>query len=451
MNLILFFFIATIFTLTLGEFGQFPFGNTDFSVSIMDILLTISLCALLIWNIGIKKNTKLPKNFIYLIVFWAIGILSLFLSLDLSGWLYLVRFIIYSSTFYLTYHLVRSRILGLDEFLTLIKVTTVTLGVLGLAQLIIYPDLSVLGAYGYDPHKSRVFSTFLDPNFLGAFLNFGLITISYELLNKKFYNFKNLWDENKWSLISALILSTAILLTFSRSAYLMTFISLSIILVAKNLKLLGIFAVFMLLLYLVFPAFSQRINGALNFDDSASERVSSWEKGLIIFQQNPGLGVGFNNIRPYSQKLELVKLFSSDGGNSGAGVDSSLIFVLATTGLIGFLAYLLFFVRNLADMFNTLTFNIKESYVLKLQPLKILNSGLKIPGLGKWYRETNASPLKPNPLTLPLFALTLGLVANSFFINSLFFPPIMIIWFSFLGVFLGSQPEARTASSAEDL
>src|SRR3989344_2392489 len=99
MNLILFTFIAAFFTLSLGEFGQFPFGNTDFSVSVFDILLTLSLSALLVWNIAIKKNLKMPRNFPYLIIFWAIAILSLFFSLDLSGWLYLIRFVIYASTF----------------------------------------------------------------------------------------------------------------------------------------------------------------------------------------------------------------------------------------------------------------------------------------------------------------------------------------------------------------
>ena len=169
MNLILFLFIATFFTLSLGEFGQFPFGNTDFSVSIFDILLTLSLSTALIWNIAVKKNLKLPRNFLYLIIFWAIAILSLFFSLDLSGWLYLLRFIIYSATFYLAFHLVKSKILSLNEFLTLIKITSITLAVLGFVQLIFYPDLGVLSDLGYDPHKYRLFSTFLDPNLLGTF------------------------------------------------------------------------------------------------------------------------------------------------------------------------------------------------------------------------------------------------------------------------------------------
>lgn len=439
MNLILFLFIATFFSLTLGEFGQFPFGKTDFSVSIMDILLTLDLSALLIWNIAIKKNLKLPRNFLYLTVFWTIGILSLFFSLDLSGWLYLLRFIIYSSTFYLSFHLIKSRILNLNEFLTLVKITTVALGVLGLIQLIIYPDLEILSSLGYDPHKNRVFSTFLDPNLLGAFLNFGLVTLIYELLNKKFTTVKNFLKENKLDLLWTIISSAAVLLTFSRSAYLMLVVSLLVILAVKNKKLLIFFSAAVVVLYLVFPAFNARIQGAINIDRSASERFSSWDKGLLIFQQNPILGVGFNNIRNYSQNLDLIKLFSADGGNSAAGVDSSLIFILATTGLIGFISFVLFLVRNLSDLISSLTYNARAFYSVKFKPVKFMTKVLEIPGLGKWYKEGsgNNSEIKPNGLSLPLFALTLGLIANSFFVNSLFFPPIMIIWFAYLGVFYG--------------
>jgi O-antigen ligase len=448
MNLILFLFIATFFSLSLGEFGQFPFGKTDFSISIMDFLLTLDLSALLIWNIAIKKNLKLPRNFLFLTVFWAIGILSLFFSLDLSDWLYLLRFIIYSSTFYLSFNLVKSRILSLDEFLTLIKITTVALGVLGLIQLILYPDLEILSALGYDPHKNRVFSTFLDPNLLGAFLNFGLVVLVYKLLNKKFTTAKEFLRENRLDLLWTTTLSAAVLLTFSRSTYLMLVVSLLIILAVKSRKLLAIFAGFVLVLYLVFPAFNARIQGAINIDRSASERFSSWDKGLLIFQENPIIGVGFNNIRNYSQNLDLIKLFSPDGGNSGAGVDSSLIFILATTGLVGFISFVLFLIRNLSDLVSSLTYNVGALYSLKFKPVKFMTKVLEIPGLSKWYKEGSGNnyAIKPNDLSLPLFALTAGLIANSFFINSLFFPPVMIIWFSSLGVFYGLGEEEGAGS-----
>lgn len=438
MNLILFLYIASFFSLTLGEFGQFPFASTGFSISITDILLSFNLTAILIWNIAIKKNLKLPNNFIFLIIFWAVGIFSLFLSLDLSGWFYLLRFVIYSSTFYLTYHLVKTKILGLDEFLALLKVTSITLAVLGFFQLIFFPDLEILSYLGYDPHKYRLFSTFLDPNFLGTFLSFSLACLIYDLTTKHFSNLSLYLKDNKWSLISVLILGLAILLTFSRSAYLISGIALLIILSVRSYKLLAGFLLLVVILYLVLPAFNNRIQGAINIDKSAGERFSSWEKGLIIFQENPALGVGFNNVRNYTQTSNLLKVFTPDGGNSGAGIDSGLIFVLATTGLVGFLSFITFLIRLISDQVSSFTTNIKAFYTIKLRPFKFMDQVTKLPGIGTWYRDSSSTKkLRYTNLSLPLLALSLGLLANSFFINSLFFPQIMFVFYSMQGVFYG--------------
>lgn len=439
MNLIFFLFIAAFFTISLGEFGQFPFGNTDFSVSTLDILLTLSLSVLLVWNIGIKKNLKVPQNFVFLTFFWAIGIISLFFSLDLGGWLYLVRFIIYSSCFYLSFHLIKSGILNPKEFFNLLKITGAVLAILGFGQLIVYPDLEPLTLLGYDPHKYRLVSTFLDPNLLGAFLTFSFVLTFWELLGKPFGNFRSFIKSNKWDVIVATLIGVALILTFSRSAYLMLFISLFSILIFKNRKVLIAVVIFGIISYFVFPPIADRIDGALNIDASANERFSSWDKGLTIFQQNPILGAGFNNIRAYSQKLELLKTFSADGGNSGSGVDSSLIFILATTGLVGFLSFMIFIVKIISDLVASATEKTKFFYNLQFQPVKLLQQIYKLPGLNKWYKEESPEKksIKENFLSLPLLGLTIGLIINSFFINSLFFSPIMFVWYSLLGVFYG--------------
>ncbi len=436
MYLILFFYIAAFFSLSLGEFGQFPFGSS-FSISITDILLSFNFAALLVWNIGIQKNLKLPSGFIFLIIFWALLILSLFFSLNLSGWLYLIRFIIYSSTLYITYSLVKSKILNLQEIFSLLKIVTVALAVIGLLQLLFFPDLESLANIGYDPHKNRIFSTFLDPNFLGTFLNFALVILIYQLVSAPFESAGRYLKDHKWQLVTSLLLFVTVILTYSRSAYLMLAISLGIVLMVKNLKLLAGFAVITLILFLTFPPFNQRINGAFKVDKSAAERFLSWDKGITIFQNQPILGVGFNNIRNYSIDKKLVETYSANGGNAGAGIDSSLIFILATSGILGFLGFALFLTRVITNIFSSLSADIKSFYTLKIGQIKFLNQIFKIPALSRWYKEDSpaAAAFKYSALSLPLFSLTAGLLAGSFFINSLFYPPVMFIWFSLLGVF----------------
>lgn len=400
MYLVFFLYIATFLSLTLGEFGQFPFGQTQFSISLTDVILMATLTFLLIWNIAIKKNLKVPKNFYLLTGFWGIGFLSLFFNFNFSGWLYLFRFIIYSSAFYLSFHLVKSGILNTYEFLKLVVGVSLFLVFLGFVQLIFFPDLEVLSIYGYDPHKYRLFSTFLDPNYIGTFLNFGIILIFAQLLRKKFDNFKHFISENRGMLISLMVLLSGVILSFSRSAYLMLFTSIFIILAFKKRMLLVVLFLIPVILYLIFPAFSDRVNGAIFIDDSAKERFYSWDKGLAIFQTHPIFGVGFNNLREVSENLNLNKTYSADGGNAGSGIDSSLLFVLATTGLIGLISFGAFLGR--------VFYNLAQRMI--------------------YHNDSSA---------LVVFALFSGLILNSFFINSLFFPAILFLWFSLMGVFQG--------------
>src|SRR3989344_3504700 len=101
MNLIWFLTIGLIFSLVLGEFGQFPFASSVFSISLTDILLLITFFFLLIWQVGIKKEIKIFSHFKFLLLFWLVAFLSLVLSNNFSGVFYLVRFILYSLSFYL--------------------------------------------------------------------------------------------------------------------------------------------------------------------------------------------------------------------------------------------------------------------------------------------------------------------------------------------------------------
>lgn len=75
---------------------------------------------------------------------------------------------------------------------------------------------------------------------------------------------------------------------------------------------------------------------------SVNSRLVAYQEATEIFLNQPVIGVGFNMYR-YSQH---EKGFLKENGNaqswltnhSGAGVPNSYLFVLATTGLTGFIA-----------------------------------------------------------------------------------------------------------------
>src|SRR5258708_2952386 len=178
MNLVWFLSIATLLSSILGEFGRFPFGAPG-AIGINDIFLVITLFFFSIWQIGIQKKMFWEGCFKWLVVFWLIGFLSLIISHNLTGVFCLVRFILYSSLFCLGFLLIKTKQISIHNLLNLYLVVGVIFLFLGFVQLIFFPDLETLKFFGFDPHQGRLTSTFLDPNFTGAFLNiFFLISLT---------------------------------------------------------------------------------------------------------------------------------------------------------------------------------------------------------------------------------------------------------------------------------
>lgn len=384
MNLVWFLTIGTVLSLILGEFGQFPFGS-NLSISLTDILLGITLTFLFIWQIGIKKQLLMPFGFKLLILFWIIAAASLLFSKNFGGGLYLVRFIFYSLSFYLGYILVKS---NLVKDLNLIKLLIIPISLFTLAgfvQLLVMPDLARLEEFGYDPHKNRLVSTFLDPNFAGAFLNIGLIYSTFLFIKEKKF---------KWLLI-CLSLFLAIILTFSRSSYLMFIIGIGLTGIFKFRKLLVVLIAALIIIYALTPRIQERIQGIWNLDITAAERIESWRVGMEIFKKQPLGGVGFNNLSSALEEYNLLRTHQDLNTHSVSGVDSSLIFVLATTGIIGFVSFLAFW-----------------GYIL----LKFMKD-------------------RKDELSLVTALLIVALIINSQFINSLFYPPIMLTIFLISGAF----------------
>ena len=64
---------------------------------------------------------------------------------------------------------------------------------------------------------------------------------------------------------------------------------------------------------------------------SIEQRFDNYREGIGLWQKSPIFGLGFNALRYYR---------NDPISHSAGGLDSSLLFVLATTGVVGLLAYL---------------------------------------------------------------------------------------------------------------
>ena len=341
----------------------------------------LDFSAFLICLFGIYKlkfKLKKPDSIIiYGLFFILIALLSLIftpLHLTFSEFMisfsYTLRFLIYLLFFWIIYSGV------FKEFKKNIRFTLlfsgIGLSILGLLQFVLFPNLQSLQNQGWDPHYFRTVSTFLDPNFAGAYFVLTLLLL-----------IQNFAIAKKWNLFIFTIVYIALLTTFSRSSYIMFLISgiiLSILRKSRKLFISTIilFAILMLGFYL-YTLLVAKPRG-IDREQSASYRLGTWENGLAIFQKSPILGVGFNAYKYALDKYHLSdsQFLQSRGATTN---DSSLLYVLSTTGIVGFLIYSLFL-------------------------FSIIKQGL----------------INNKFLVAAIF----GLIIHSFFANSLFYPFILI-------------------------
>lgn len=221
----------------------------------------------------------------------------------LTGSLYLARFLAYSLLINLTVKPVY-----------LIWFSSLIAG-FGLIQYLLVPDTRWLLALNWDEHYYRLLSTLLDPNFTGIILVLGLILIY-------FYRPK---ARGLYGLHLA-----ALWLTYSRSSYLALFSALAVLAVLKKKFKLILLAVAFAASLLLLP----RPGGEgvkLERIMSVKQRLSNYRLGLEFWRQSPVFGLGFNTLRYFRD---------NQASHSASGLDSSLIFVLVTSGVVGLLVYL---------------------------------------------------------------------------------------------------------------
>jgi O-antigen ligase len=390
MNLIFFLTIGTVLISVLGEFGKYPFGAVGNSINFLDLMVAFTTSFFLIWKIAIKKELDFFYVQKWLLFFVGIGLISLFVNQNFSGSFYLIRFGLYSLFFSIGYSLIKTD----QKWGDVVQICIIGIGfiavLVGFLQLIFFPNLTSLSSYGYDPHINRLAGAFLDPNFLGAYLS-----MTYGVCLIKFIQ-----NKNKYLIFLLISFTLAIILTFSRSAWLMFFIiNLCAIWFLPKKIIVGIVLIG-LLFFLFVPRVQQRLRGGFQVDISASERLSSWNKGIQLFRINPVFGIGFNNIRAVSIENNLLKPFTADGGNSGGGVDSSWLLIFATTGLLGGFVFIYWYFKLISQL------------------------------LQKYFKYQQIE-------YLVLAGILIALFINSQFINSLFYPPIMVCLFLLIGVYYG--------------
>ncbi len=333
-----------------GQFTRIPlyFLPGEVSLYLTDLIVGVIGIVGGIW--GKNKITPLNKTFcIFLIAaLFSLTLASTRLSLNqtlISG-LYLIRLLFYGLFFSTVYNLIQNdkeKKLVLDSLVLVGCATAIG----GLIQYFLYTDLRSLLFFGWDEHVNRVAGTFLDPNFTSIILVFTTLLIfglshqmtgaSHQLTGASHLGGVR-WLQQvspaRWILVSVIFFT--LLLTYSRSGYLAFVAGLAVYsIILKNIRIwvLGI----ALLMVGIFVLPKETSEGTkLARTTSINLRIENWQESLELFLAHPVFGVGFNSLR-YVREPGVEKYGPS---HAASGVDNSFLFVLATTGVVGFIAFL---------------------------------------------------------------------------------------------------------------
>ncbi|MBI3341883.1 O-antigen ligase family protein [Candidatus Curtissbacteria bacterium] len=401
MELVKYLLIACLGSTVIGQLIRLEFFPTA-ALTLTDVIVLATDVVFVILALTLKKSLNLKtKLFVPAIVFTlfalatnVLAILNLPQAQVFASSLFLFRFLsLVFIAFVVSATVSRQKI---TNWVNLMLTFGLVFAVVGILQLIFFPDLSAYTVYGWDPHQKRVFSTFLDPNFTGfANVIFFNVAIACFLFAKRPY--KKL---DYYYLIVAIFSFISLILTFSRSSYLAFMAAIAVIGLVKSPKLFLIAAFAFLSLFLLVPQMQARIVGAFRFDDTSQARVESWQNGLAVFEKNPVFGTGFNTFRYVQARDNLFTNESPLGGHSGSGVDSSLLLVAATTGIVGEIIFLTLF------LFVFLSVKKKAT---------------------------------KNPIKLAACATIVSIFVHSQFVNSLFFPQIMLLFWFLIGLTLAND------------
>lgn len=342
-------------------------------------------------SVFLKRTIKSqPINALLLFLFW--GAFSLLLNMFnfspqeiVSSFMYWIRLCIYI-IFFISITSLSGKVKKNITYFMLLTATSFT--VIGLLQYNYYPNLGNLYYLGWDEHLYRVFSTLFDPNFAGVvyalFLPFLLSLIILRKNSKLFLVFLTLL------LLTAV---SALFLTYSRTGYVVGIVSVtSLLILLKKIKYLFLLLVVSILGIVLVPKDLRSEGVHLLRTASIYSRIDANIQGFQIFKSSPLYGVGFNTLR-YVKVNKLDVKSSQYEDHSLSGVPNSYVFVLATTGIVGFVLFSFFIWSSLKYFYY---------------------KSLSTQNLGKLY-------------TVVAFSTLSGITFGSFFEN-LFFYQFILFW-----------------------
>jgi O-antigen ligase len=232
-----------------------------------------------------------------------------------------------------------------------VSAIVVLLGI-GFIQILFFPQLAALPASllalsggGWDPHEGRLVSSWLDPNFFGAFAGLALL---YAV--GSFFTQSSTRRSQIFFLVLTLALGVAGILTQSRSSVIAAVAAVFILSPLILLRLasqrttgllpavIGLGSLAVIVVGLAALGLGDRLAGLLTQDPTVQLRLDSLVIVWRMAKEHPLVGVGYNAFQFAARDAGL-----SDGVSlhSRAGADNSFLTLAVTTGIPGLLLFCL--------------------------------------------------------------------------------------------------------------
>lgn len=330
-----------------------------------DIIL---YCLALVYLIGLLIYKKERQNLFYIIknifndnILLSIAslnllmYLSVFIAIDKrAAFTNSIRFSMYIFVFYLISYKIKS----LKQISTIIKCFIFTSFLSGIYSLIQIGYIFYLG-YKIDP-SIRISSFLENPNNLSAYSILSIFIVVSLLINSKNKKFKVLYA----SLLALLLVN--IIFSQSRSALLAIVFGFLLFAILWNRKFLIVSVIIPLVLFII-P--QSRVRFLQIFDASQnSSRLSIWKITKLIINDNPILGIGYENFsNSYSTYIKNNLSYSIGEGYVAIHPHNIFLKFQVELGILGTLLFILFLtciIFTFYRLFKTHIFNIENKILL---------------------------------------------------------------------------------------
>lgn len=307
----------------------FPFGQI-IRIGIiqpLDIIVGLAAVYSVVYKLEKPKIFKYFENFLIIAGFsWIFGA-AIFKQLEVFyGLLYFARIAAYFYFLIYAWNFAKKSRGNKNLLIDALTALAVVSAVFGWIQYFMFPNFTPFIVWGWDDHLFRLVGTFLDPTFLGMILVFGLLSSIYRYLV----------SHDKWTILTTIFLLVSLAFTYSRASYLAFLSGLLVIgLAQKKMRQIVYLILALVCLIIVLPTSGNKIL-KITREFSAIARIENYVETLKIYQTSPIFGIGYDNLCLAKAKTVGYMDFKS---HACSGSDSSLLFILTTTGMAGIIVF----------------------------------------------------------------------------------------------------------------